>query len=44
MYDLIIKETVVTVLSYWKVLALEIKYHSDSILNGYAIWRLGNTY
>ena len=42
MYHLIVnsmcKETLVTMLSYWKVLALEIKYHSDSKLNGYGIW------
>ena len=41
MYHLIVKsiceETLVTVLSSWKVLALEIKYHSDSKLNGYGI-------
>ena len=41
MYHLTVKsvceDTLVTVLSSWKVLALEIKYHSDSKLNGYGI-------
>ena len=41
MYHLIVnsmcEETLVTMLSYWKVLALEIKYHPDSKLNGYGI-------
>ena len=40
-YHLIVKsmceETLVTVLSSWKVSALEIKYHSNSKLNGYGI-------
>ena len=41
MYHLTVKsvceETLVTVLSSWNVLALEIKYHLDSKLNGYGI-------